>query len=331
MTHELVPRRRPGSRFSHGRRLAVVAAGVAAGVLTVAAGQQAPETGMPADLRAAMAQADAGNPAELTGLADAGRADAQFYAGVMFMSGRGSISVDGERGCAYEEKASVSRADAMQLVAICYRDGVGGVKDAARAKTAFGRAAEMGAPGAKCALGQMMMAEPAGQGAGLQLCKDAAQAGDEAAQLSVGDLYFRGGAVQADHAEARKWYQMAAARKNPQAARTLGQMYATGDGGKRDIKKALELWQTAEAAGDPLACILVADQLFSDLTGGRKPEPGKFAFRGGVPVQDVQAVEDWYRAAQARDPRPEVKKRAEYALTILTAFKTAATTKVSKR
>jgi len=63
--------------------------------------------------------------------------------------------------------------------------------------------------------------------------------------------------------------------------------------------------------------------LFSDITGGRKPGPGTYAFKGGIPMADIEVVEMWYQAALERDPRPEVKTRAEYALKVLQSFKTA--------
>jgi hypothetical protein len=212
----------------------------------------------------------------------------------------------------------------MHLVGLCYRDGVGGVRDAEKAKAAFTRAAEMGFANSRCALGSMLIAEPGQASRGLQLCKESALAGDVEAQVLLGAVYYDGGPVKPDHPEARKWFAMAADHKNRDAARRLGEMYAKGDGGRRDPKKAMELWQTAEAAGDPLAPILVADQLFSDLTGGRTPGAGKYAFRGGVPVKDIEVIEDWYREALNRDPRPEVKERARVALYTLATFKTAA-------
>jgi len=276
------------------------------------------------DLKAAMAKADAGTAADLVKLADSGRADAQYYAGLMFLSGSGAVPRDGTRGCAYEQKASVSRADAMYMVGECYRRGLGGQRDASKAKAAFGRAAAMGFPKAKCALGQMLMAEPPEAARGLALCKESASAGDAYAQLRVGDAYFGGGAAKVDHAEARRWYEMSAKQNNAEAARKLGTMYAKGDGGRRDPKKAMELWLAAEKGGDPLVPILVADQLFSDLTGGRTPGPGKYAFRGGVPVKDIEVIEDWYREALKRDPRPDVQKRAKLGLAVLSQFTTAA-------
>jgi TPR repeat protein len=275
------------------------------------------------DLQAALSKVDAGDPSALTALADAGRADAQVYAGMLFLRGRGSIQRDPPRGCAYEEKASATRADAMHLVGECRRLGLAGKPDPEGARQAFAKASAMGYPKSKCALGQMLMTEPGEAARGLSLCKEAAIAGDVDARLAVGDAYFSGRGAPLDRAEARKWYEQAAAQQQPQAMRKLGEMYASGDGGKRDARKAVELWQGAEKAGDPLACILVADQLFSDLTGGRKPAPGQYAFKGGVPVQQVEAVEAWYREALERDPRPDVQKRAKYAIAVLDSFKQA--------
>lgn len=286
---------------------------------------------IPADLQAAMGKADAGDPAPLLALADTGRPDAQFYAGVMLLSGRGGVKADGPRACAYEEKAAASRPDAQFLLGQCYQRGLGGAQDVAKAKAAYAGAGDRGVVPAKCALGQMLLNEP-GQGErGAALCKEGAMAGDVGAQMTLGELYARGGPVKADPGQARKWYEMAAQQKNPQAARILGEMYASGQGGKRDTKKAMELWMTAEQAGDPLAPILVADQLFSDLTGGRKPGPGKYAFKGGIPVGDIDAIEAWYQEAQKVDPRPEVKDRAKLALTVLQSFKTAANAASTKK
>ena len=51
------------------------------------------------------------------------------------------------------------------------------------------------------------------------------------------------------------------------------------------MKKAMESWQGAEAAGDPFAPILVADQLFSDMTCGGKP--GSRTVRGPGPARNA--------------------------------------------
>jgi len=276
------------------------------------------------EVLAAMQKADGGDPAELLKLADAGRPDAQYFAGGMLLYGRGKIARDQARGCAYEEKAAASRADASHLVGECYRLGLGGKLDRSKAEAAYSRAVQMGYSKSKCALGEMLFQDPSRAERGLALCKEAAQAGDAGAQAEVGDFYYRGsGAVRVDRAEARRWYEMAS-KQQPAAARKLGEMYAKGEGGKRDPKKAMELWKTADAGGDPMVAILVADQLFSEITGGKAPGPGTYAFKGGVPVGDIEVVEEWYRNARDHDPRPEVQKRAAYAISVLASFKQAA-------
>jgi TPR repeat protein len=278
----------------------------------------------PDDLKAALDKAATGSPEALTALADGGRADAQAYAGLLFVFGRGKIAPDPPRGCAYAAKAAEQRPDAMHLRARCLQYGLaGGAPDIEGAKAAYGRAIQMGYPQSKCALGQMLMVEPASVDRGVALCKAAARAGDNEAQLVLGSAYLTGKPVARDPAEARKWYELAAKQNPLMAARKLGELYASGEGGKRDTKKALELWGAAEKAGDQAACILMADQLFSEMTGGRKPGPGTYAFKGGVPVKDIEVVELWYQAALDRDPRPEVKTRAQYALKLLQSFKTA--------
>lgn len=275
-------------------------------------------------IQAALTKVDAGDPGPLVALADGGDAEAQYYAGVLFIFGRGTIQKDAVRGCAYEQKASAGRADAMYLVGMCHQSGASGSQDNAKAEAAFTRAGEMGFPKAKCALGKMLMADSQRAERGLALCQEAATAGDADAQVAAGDAYFNGAAAKRDYSAARKWYAMAAQQNNTHAARRLGEMYASGDGGPKDTKKAMELWTAAEKAGDPLVAILVADQLFSDLTGGRKPGPGTYAFKGSVPVSDLAVVEEWYQLAQDRDPRPDVKERAKYALSILSKLQAAA-------
>ena len=275
------------------------------------------------ELQAALAKADAGDPAPLTALADAGDVDAQYFAGVMYLFGRGSIAKDPKRGCAYAQKASAKRGDAMHLVGLCYQSGAGGAPDKAKAEAAYTRASEMGFAKSKCALGQMLMTEPAQAKRGLALCEEAAKTGDADAQAAVGNAYFSGAVVKADHAAARGWYEKAAKQNNLDAGRRLGEMYAKGDGGRKDTKKAMAVWTANDKAGDPLVAILVADQLFSELTGGRTPGPGTYAFKGGVPQADLDVVEEWYQQALDRDPRPDVKQRAKYAIAIVRGFKTA--------
>jgi TPR repeat protein len=149
-----------------------------------------------------------------------------------------------------------------------------------------------------------------------------ADGGNTEAQIALGVAYRSGQAgVAKDPKQARAWFEKAAAQKHPAALRMLGDMYAKGEGGKRDTKKALESWQAAEAAGDPFAPILVADQLFSDMTGGGKPGAGKFKIAPGTPISRMDDISAWYKEAEKRDPRPEVRQRAKLAENVLGQIK----------
>jgi TPR repeat protein len=276
------------------------------------------------EVQGAVTKARRGDIKDLVRLADGGNPDAQFFAGLTFLSGVPGVPKDEPRGCEYEKKASRVRADAMHLVGECYRRGVGGAADPAKAKAAYQAAIDKGYRQSKCALGRMLVAEGQEAARGLSLCKEAATAGDVAAQLALGDIYFEGKAVKPDHREARRWYEMAAKQKQPRAARTLGVMYDTGDGGSRDKKKAMELWKTAEAAGDRYAPLLVADRMFEQLTPRSNPKKGKYVLPAGTPPSYVDDVSAWYDEVLKRDPRPESQARAKFALNVLSQLKSAA-------
>ena len=54
-------------------------------------------------------------------------------------------------------------------------------------------------------------------------------------------MYSEGHGVPQDHAEAAKWYRLAADQRHPQAQYNLGLLYATGEGVEQDYRKA-HMW-----------------------------------------------------------------------------------------
>src|ERR1700675_398309 len=58
----------------------------------------------------------------------------------------------------------------------------------------------------------------------LKLLRPLAEQGDASAQLSLGSMYFSGRGVKRDQAEALKWYLRAADQGNVQAQNNLGFM-----------------------------------------------------------------------------------------------------------
>lgn len=113
-----------------------------------------------------------------------------------------------------------------------------------------------------------------------------AEAGDVAAQYSLGKLYEQGEEpVAQDLIEAVRWYREAAAQRLPAAQNNLALMYAKGRGVPLDPQRAIELWRAA------------ADQSYR----WAQYNLGLAYFRGqGVPKHEREAAA-WFRKAADSD------------------------------
>lgn len=72
-----------------------------------------------------------------------------------------------------------------------------------------------------------------------------AEQGDVEARAVVGEIYERGIGVPPDHAEAAKWYRLAAEDGNRRAQVNLGHLYEAGLGVERNPRTALEWYRRA--------------------------------------------------------------------------------------
>ena len=79
----------------------------------------------------------------------------------------------------------------------------------------------------------------------------AAEQGHVNAQYYTGLMYANGEGTKPDYREAAKWYQMAAARNQPDALVQLARLYATGTGLDMDVDKAIELFDRAAKTYPP--------------------------------------------------------------------------------
>lgn len=154
-------------------RLCAVA--LAAAVLAVAA----PCCGTDlAQARAAMQGPAAGWPralADLTAAAQAGDAQAAYWAGLMVRNGKGTAPDSAAARGWLEQSAHGGVPDAMFVLANMRIAGEGGVVDAAGGRRWLERAAELGHPAAMQQLAQLLHEEGAGEKANT-LMKDAAHA-----------------------------------------------------------------------------------------------------------------------------------------------------------
>ena len=81
-------------------------------------------------------------------------------------------------------------------------------------------------------------------------CRTAAEAGDAAAQFSVGVRYAEGEGVPRDYMAAVAWYRRAAEQGQATAQGMLGAMYARGRGVAQDYTVAYKWLTLASVRGD---------------------------------------------------------------------------------
>jgi TPR repeat protein len=125
----------------------------------------------------------------------------------------------------------------------------------------------------------------------LPAIEQAAEAGDPEAALTLGVLYANGRGVKLDHARAADWLTRAADRGLAPAQTLLGWMYAGGHGVEASARGAAEWYLRAATQGDADAQVALADLMLS-----RPP---------GLAV-DVTTTVRWYeRAARLDHPKAQ--------------------------
>ena len=87
----------------------------------------------------------------------------------------------------------------------------------------------------------------------LKSARPLAENGNANAQYNMGVLYDEGYGVEQDYAQARDWYEKAAAQNYSKAEHNLGIMYQEGHGVGQDSAKAAEWFKRAAEHGEPAA------------------------------------------------------------------------------
>jgi TPR repeat protein len=80
----------------------------------------------------------------------------------------------------------------------------------------------------------------------LETLQTKARQGDTDAQIRLGDLYAKGRGVQQNYAQARMWYEKAAAQGHPIAQNNLAELHFAGLGGPPDYVRAY-MWVSLAA------------------------------------------------------------------------------------
>lgn len=293
-----------------GRATVAVAACLALGHAGSATAQ---ETEVNADVRAAARQVAGGEQdaglERLETLAGAGDIDAHNMLGEMY-AGFGGVERDRSKSCGHFRIAREARPSAAHNYGQCLWEGAFGERDFVEARVWYQRGADGGFLQAKCALGNMLIrgeGGPAAPEAGVALCREAAEAGEPNAQTDMGDHYLAGAGVAEDHAEARKWYALAAAQNQRNAAFTLGQMYWNGDTVEKDNDEAARLWRIAYEAGRTDAALPLA----------RAAMVKAMADRTNPDAETLREAERWFGIAISEIPDPAEKAEAEQHLALV--------------
>ena len=196
-------------------------------------------------------------------LAEGDHAEAQFYLGTMYASGKGVPQNDAEAVKWYLAAAEQGHADAQDRLRI--------IQDRLRIIDAAQKAFQAGVEA--YARGDFTVAQ---REWGLL-----AEQGYAEAQFRLGFLYEFGKGVPQNDAEAVNWYRKAAEQGHDNAQFSLGVMYEFGKGVPQHNTEAVKWYR--QAAEQDLAIAQVALGLMYDH--------GK-----GVPQHDTEAVK-WYRKA----------------------------------
>ncbi|MEK7761833.1 MAG: tetratricopeptide repeat protein [Nitrospirota bacterium] len=109
-----------------------------------------------------------------------------------------------------------------------------------------------------------------------QWWEKAAAQGDDLAQTKLGLLYENGRGVPQDFAQARQWYEKAAAKGYALAQGSLGFLYYFGKGVPQDYTQAHLWWSMAAVQGDKIAA-QERDKIVTKMTPAQLVEAQRLA------------------------------------------------------
>jgi len=107
-----------------------------------------------------------------------------------------------------------------------------------------------------------------------------AEAGDAEAQFDLGFMYYEGEGVPEDHAEAVRWYRLAADQGLAEAQFNLGLMYGNGEGVPQDDVQAhmwLNLVASRSTGEDRESAVSARDRARARMTAEQVAEAQRLA------------------------------------------------------
>jgi hypothetical protein len=185
--------------------------------------------------------------------ADKGWPEAMFLLGLCHRYGVG-VARDFVRAAEWFRKAAdQGNARGQFSLGVCYLDGKGVAQDYAEAVKWFRKAAEQGN-----ANGQFLLGSRYWDGKGVtqnyaeavKWFRKAAEQGDANGQYLLGACYWVGKGVTQNYAEAVKWFRKAAEQGNANGQYLLGACYRDGKGVTQDYAEAVKWFRKAAEQGN---------------------------------------------------------------------------------
>ena len=191
----------------------------------------------------------------------------------------------------YSAAAAKNDPEAMVQVGLMFSNGAAGERDLAKALYYFERAADLGHPPGKTALGDCYLFAKGverDEKRAAMLLQESVDGGDRRAMDLLGTCYDRGWGVEKNPEEAARLYERSAKLGYYPALGNLGVLYINGAGVKPDALKAVELFRRGAEEGDGYCMFLLAR-----------------CYEGGTGLRpNLQEARNWYqRAAKAGNPQ----------------------------
>ncbi|MBE6385613.1 MAG: sel1 repeat family protein [Lentisphaerae bacterium] len=245
-----------------------------------------------------------------------GNVESKYFLSLCYRDGLGCRANHAQAAQLAFEAAEAGDSYAQTLYATYLRDGIGVSRDSNRAVQYLQKAVMQGNVHAQGLLSDLISkandiaAVPMGDG--LQLVQKAALSGDAISAYSLGRIYTEGVKVKRDYAQGRKNYELAVARKHPEAFAALAEYYLNGWGVSKNYKKAIELVNQGKKFRSGRAYVISALCKLNGY-GVKKDIPGALRdFRQGAALRDA-AAELWLGICHVKGIGVAVNEATAYA------------------
>ncbi|PKK65208.1 kinase-like protein [Rhizophagus irregularis] len=181
---------------------------------------------------------------------------AQFYVGLCYQSGHGTVKDETLAFVHFEEIANKGYASGLYKIGYFYEEGIATSVNMQKASELYQQAANLG----NC-MAQYNLAYMYQHGKGIdkdhvkaiELYQKAANSGDCDAQYNLANIYYYGEGVDKDHEKAFELYNKAAESGNSFAQYNLAIMYEFGIGIKKNVNQAIDWYEKSTELGYPRA------------------------------------------------------------------------------